>query len=423
MVALLLGLSVGSRAELVIDITQGVDATIPIAVVPFAQPWRGGTADSGIDQVISADLSRSGWFSLLPAESMLERPFQSANVDYRDWRLLNVEAIVVGRVELTGPDLFDVRFELLDTVRGERLLGARYSAVSAAELRRLGHHIADQVFKQLTGVEGVFSTRIAYVSSTPGRYQLQVADIDGRNPVGVLASPEPVLSPAWSHDGEHLAYVAFEHGRPGIYRQEVATGNREKLTEFDGINGAPAWSPDGRELAITLSKAGSPDLYLYNLSDGLLTRLTSHYAIETEPAWSPDGRFIYYTSDRGGRPQIYRIARQGGASERITVDMGPYNARPSVSADGKYLAVVNSQGDGNYRIGLVDLEQSHMTLLSDGRLDESPSFAPNGRLIIYTKTRGNDELLAVISIDAKVRQQLALQQASVREPAWSPFVR
>ena len=411
------------NAELRIEIVEGVESAIPVAVVPFAQPWRGASEASSIDRVIAADLYRSGRFTLTPKESMLNRPYQVENVDYRDWRLLGVEALIIGQLKQVGDDLFDVRFELLDAIKKQRLTGARYSAVSGNELRRLGHYIADQVFRQLTGVEGVFSTRIAYVASKNGRYGLQVADVDGRNPVGVLSSPEPVMSPSWSADGKFLSYVAFDQGRPAIFTQQVSTGERKKLKQFKGINGAPAWSPDGRELAITLSKEGSPDIFIYRLDNGELTRLTHHYAIDTEPAWSPDGKQIYFTSDRGGRPQIYKIGRLGGPAQRVTLNMGKYNADAAVSPDGNYLAVVNSQGREGYRIGLIDLAESEMTLLSSGALDESPSFSPNGQLIIYTSTRGSSESLAVVSVDARVRQQLALQHAKVREPSWSPFNR
>ncbi len=241
-----------ARAELRIEITQGVESAIPIAVVPFAQPWRGNADDLRIDQVVMADLTRSGWFDLTPPESMLDRPYQSEDVDYRDWRLLGVDAVLVGQVELVGEDKFDVRFELLDAVKKQRLAGSRFSGVAGGEMRRLGHFIADQVFRQLTGIDGIFSTRIAYVTSAAGRYQLQIADIDGFNPVEVLSSPEPILSPGWSADGKHIAYVAFDQGRPAIFRQELASGNRQKVTQFSGINGAPSWSPDGRELALTL---------------------------------------------------------------------------------------------------------------------------------------------------------------------------
>ena len=412
-----------STAELRIDILQGVESAIPVAVVPFAQPWRGGSAESAIDRVISSDLYRSGRFSLTDKDSMLSRPYDSKDVDYRDWRLLGVEALVIGQLDRVGDNLFDVRFELLDAVKKQRLTGARYSAVPGGDLRRLAHYISDQIFRQLTGVDGVFSTRIAYVASKNGRYGLQVADVDGRNPVGVLSSPEPVMSPSWSANGKYLSYVAFDQGKPAIFTQEVSTGERRKLKQFKGINGAPAWSPDGRELAITLSKEGSPDIFIYQLGSGDLTRLTHHYAIDTEPAWSPDGKYIYFTSDRGGRPQIYKISRGGGPARRITANMGKYNADASVSPDGKFLAVVNSQGREGYRIGLIDLTKSEMTLLSSGALDESPSFSPNGQLIIYTSTRGNSESLAVVSVDARVRQQLALQHAKVREPSWSPFNR
>ena len=407
-------------AELRIEITQGIDARIPVAVVPFAQPWRGAGEQTRLTPVIVADLRRSGWFDILPRERLLALPTSAADIDFRDWRLLDVNALLIGAVETESADAFGAQFELYDVLKGERLAGARFSGITPPRSRRLAHHIADQVYQSLTGVRGVFNTRIAYVTNYQGRYHLRVADSDGENPLSVLSSGEPMLSPAWSPDGRYLAYVAFDQGRPAIFRQELASGSREKLFAFPGINGAPAWSPDGRYLAVTLSKDGNPEIYIYDLASRALRRLTHHYGIDTEASWMPDGKGLLFTSDRSGGPQIYRISITGGKPQRLTFDMGAYNARARVSPDGRRVALVNGEG-GRYRIAVLDLQSGLHQLLSDGPLDESPSFAPNGQLIIYTTTRSDQEMLATVSVDGKVRQTMAVRQAKVREPAWSPF--
>ena len=303
-------------AELRIEITQGVDAALPLAVVPFAQPWRGANEHTRIDEVIAADLGRSGWFKLLPHDRMLDQPDVAADIDYRDWRLLETESLLIGRVEDAGLGSYHVEFELHDVIRERRLAGSRFEAVGQTDLRRLGHYIADLVFEALTDIPGVFSTRIAYITDTEGVYELQVADADGYHPISVLTSREPILSPSWSPDGEYLAYVAFDHRRPAIFQQELITGKRRKLVQFPGINGAPAWAPDGRRLALTLSKDGNPEIYLYDLATEQLRRITDHYGIDTEPAWTPDGRSLIFTSDRSGGPQLFKVSTDGGQPQR-----------------------------------------------------------------------------------------------------------
>lgn len=410
-----------ARAELRIEITQGVDTALPIAIAPFGQPWRGASEATRIDEVISADLGNSGWFRLIPKERMLTLPTPGGAIDFRDWRLLGSESLLIGTVEDGALGSYNVTFELHDVIREMRLTGARYEGVSQNDLRRLAHHIADRVFEALTGIRGVFGTRIAYITDTNGVYELAVADADGYQPIGVLTSREPMLSPAWSPNGEYLAYVAFDKGRPAIFEQELATGQRRKLASFPGINGAPAWSPDGQRLALTLSKDGNPEIYIYERSTGALRRITNNGAIDTEASWAPDARSLYFTSDRSGGPQVYRQSTNGsGEAERVTFDLGKYNARPRVSPDGSLLAFVTRSASG-YNIAVRDLNTGVNRVLTDGSLDESPSFAPNGKLIIYTTTRGNKEMLAAVSVDGKIKQNLAVQRARVREPGWSPF--
>jgi len=410
-------------APLTIEITESEMGALPIAVVPFGWQGSGQAPNEDIAAIIDADLKRSGRFKTMPSKDMIAFPHTGTNVDFRDWRVLGMESLVVGQVKPNGVGGYIVRFQLFDVFKGEQLTG--YSIpTTARDLRATAHHISDLIYEKLTGQRGAFATRVAYITSiaqTEGKRKiaLQVADADGYHPQTIVTSTEPLMSPAWSPDGLKLAYVSFEKGRPSIFVQEVYTGKRQRVASFKGINGAPAWSPDGRKLALTLSKDGNPDIFILDLAKRTLLPLSRHYAIDTEPAWSPDGKYIIWTSDRGGRPQIYRIPSGGGKAERITFE-GKYNARASYSPDGKLITMVTQIGQ-EFRISVLDLASSQLQVLSDGILDESPSFAPNGSMVIYaTKIKGQGELAAV-SVDGRVKQRLALQAGDVREPAWAPY--
>ncbi len=400
------------RAELTIDITESADNGIPVAVVPFAT----SSAPVDISAVVNADLARSGYFKMMPEGSMPSRPSSASAVNFPQWLALNQNYLVVGQVS-GGGGQYSIQFQLLDVMKSGQMLGYQMNS-SAADLRRTAHYIADLIFEKLTGKKGAFSGRIAYVTNNGQQSQLQIADTDGFDPQTITTSKEPLMSPSWSPDKSRIAYVSFERKTAAIYVQTLATGQRTKVAEFPGINGAPAWSPDGQKLALTLSKDGSPDIYTLNLGTGALTKLTKSFSIDTEPVWSPDGGSIVFTSDRGGKPQLYMVSSTGGGEKRITFS-GDYNARATFSPDGKSIAMVHGNG-GDYRIGVMDVGGRSINVITTGPADESPSFAPNGQMVIYAAKKGGTAYLSAVSLDGKMQQRLGFNSGAVREPAWSP---
>ncbi|MBN8264826.1 MAG: Tol-Pal system beta propeller repeat protein TolB [Xanthomonadales bacterium] len=407
------------KGMLELDVIGGRAAALPIAVVPFG----GDCGETDVGGVVRADLGRSGQFRALDVSQIVERPTRGSEVAYPAWRMLKQDFLLVGRCVAEGGG-YRTEYELFDVAKQERLLGFALTA-PAGSMRDVAHQISDAVYEKILGVPGAFWTRIAYVTSSGlgrgARYALMVADADGWNPRTVVNSTEPLMSPSWSPDGRRLAYVSFEGGNSAVWIQDIASGSREKLTSFRGINGAPSFSPDGGRLALTLSKGGNPDVYVMDLGSKQLTQVTNHFGIDTEPSWSPDGSRLYFTSDRGGRPQVYQVAASGGSATRVSFE-GSYNASPSVSFDGKKIAT--AQGAGNvYRIALLDnsLGSPRWSMLSPGSLDESPSFAPNGAMVLYAAREGRRGVLYAVSADGRVRQRLVLAEGDVREPAWSPY--
>lgn len=417
---LLLG-AMTARAQLTIEITQGVDNPTAIAIAPFA--WQGAAAvTEDVADVIQGDLARSGQFDPVDRNDMLGRPSTEQEVFYRDWRAISAEYLLIGRV--SGNEQLRIEFELFDVNRQVKVLAAVESG-PASEVRMLAHRVSDQVYEKLTGIRGAFATRLLYVSVTrnpSGKdyYRLTLADSDGARPIVLLESREPILAPNWSPDGKQIAYVSFETNRPAIFRQDLNTGQREQLTNFKGLNGSPAWSPDGNSMAMVLSKDGSPDIYIMDLASKRLTRITQHYAIDTEPVWMPDGNSLLFTSDRGGRPQIYRYDLRSGSTERVTYE-GVYNARARVAQDGRNMVVVH-QSNGRYHIALHDLLTNRMQVLTSTDLDESPSIAPNGSMVLYATKSGDRGILAAVSVDGGVKFSLPAREGDVREPAWSPYL-
>jgi len=422
--ALCLSAMPSAWAQLRIEISQGVEKAVPVAVVPFGWAEGQGSAPIDVAEVVAGDLARTGRFAPIPADDMLQKPTTGADVDFQDWRILDTEVVVVGTLAETGPDQFTIQFQVFDVFRGEQLLGYRQPS-SRAGLRRASHRVADLIYEELTGVKGIFTTRIAYVSVTGELearvFRMIVADADGENAKVLVESAEPLMSPAWSPDGRKLAYVSFENNNSEIFVQSLRSGARQQVSARAGVNSAPAWSPDGRKLALTLSKPdGNLDIYALDMTNQVLTRLTERASIDTEPAWSNDGETIFFTSDRAGGPQVYHVPAAGGeAPQRVTFE-GSYNARPRVGPDGKQLAVVHNDR-GNYRIAVVDVKRGFTQVLTEGRLDESPSFAPNGETLIYATREGQRDVLAMVSADGRIHQRISSVQGDVREPVWSPF--
>ena len=411
--ALALALSLPAWAQFRVEVS-GVGLTqLPIALVPL----RGeGAAPQKISAIVRADLERSGQFRSVDASG--QTIDETTRPDMTLWRQRVADALAGGSITRLPDGRWDARFRLWDVVRNQDLGGQGY-VVPQADLRLAAHKIADYIYAKLTGDKGVFSTRLAYITKTSGRYALWVADADGENAQAALSSPEPIISPAWSPDGTQLAYVSFEARKPVVYVHDVTSGHRRLLANFKGSNSAPAWSPDGRSLAVTLSRDGVSQLYLISASGGEPRRLTQSQSIDTEPTFSPDGGTIYFVSDRGGAPQIYKMPAAGGAAQRVTF-RGDYNVSPAVSPDGRWLAYISRVG--GYRLHVMELASGNVVALSDTNEDENPSFAPNSRLIVYATRQNGTGTLMTTTLDGKIKARLAGQGAAdIREPSWGPY--
>ena len=395
---------------------SGVGLTqMPIAIAAF----RGeAQAPQKIAAIVTADLERSGVFRAVNTLGLVAD--ESTRPDLATWRQKGVDALVTGSVTPLADGRFDVRLRLWDVVRGQDLGGQSY-AVTLADLRLSAHRISDFVYEKLTGEKGIFSTRIAYVTKAATRFSLWVADSDGENAQSALASPEPIISPAWSPNGSQLAYVSFESRKPVIYAHDLATGKRRLLANFRGSNSAPAWSPDGRQIVATLSRDGGSQLYALDANGGEPRRLTQSSSIDTEPAFSADGKYIYFVSDRGGAPQIYRMSPTGSNTERVTFT-GSYNISPALSPDGRWLAYVSRVG-GAFKLQVMELAGGSVAQVTDTTADESPSFAPNSRLIVYATRQQGREALMTTTLDGKIKTRLAGATGDIREPDWGPFSR
>ncbi len=423
---------IGAQEGFSLLITGGQDTATPIAVVPFA--WNADGPRDSVDmaEVISSDLLRSGQFNPMKRSQMVRQPSTGEDINFGFWARSNQDYIFVGAVQGNPLDGYTIDYELLN-VLSKKSLFSESMRFRAGEFRSNSHLIANRIYEELLGVPGVFHTRIAYITDSGAnagegfRYQLMVADADGHNPQAIVSSDQPLLSPTWSNDALNLAYVSFERSKSSVVVQNLSNGSREIVADFEGINGAPAFSPDDTKLAMTLSRSGNPEIYVMDLDSRRLTQVTRHWAIDTEAAWSADGQTLYFTSDRGGKPQIYAIRADGsGKATRIT-RTGDYNARASINESGDLMTLVT--GDNNiYKIALYRIDEDILQVISEGPLDESPSFAPNGRMVLYASRQGRQGVLSAMPVygvsgRTKAVHQLIFAEGSIREPAWAPMPR
>lgn len=419
-------ISLPAYAVLDLELTQGVAAAIPIAVVPFS--GGGAAGQAAVSQIIAQDLAHSGEFRVQGPTGLGQNPTTPNQVDVAYWRSQGDDNVVVGSLEAMGGGQYRATVSLVGVYGGQatgRTLFTQSFTAPAESLRAVAHRMSDLIYQQLTGVRGVFSTRVAYIvvqrlGGGHSRYALDVADVDGFHPQTLLVSDEPIMSPAWSPDARKLAYVSFEGKRAAIFVQDVLTGSRMRVSNAPGINGAPAFSPDGRSLALVLSTSGNPNLYLLDLASHHLRPLTSGWSIDTEPVFASDGRSLLFTSNRDGNPQIYRYNLENSAISRVTYS-GEYNAKASLSPDGRLMACMHREG-GQFYIAVQDVPTGRVDVVSQAGSDESPSLAPNGKMIIYATTSGSQGMLAQVSVDGRIRLLLPAREGSVQEPAWSPFV-
>ena len=419
-----------------IEITRGDEAALPIAVMDFQQATTMMQSQTSIASIIRNDLRNSGQFEIIPPKQFAQKPKSMAQVNFGYWRRLHADYLLLGSAKLNDNGNYTVKAQLVDIISlHSKKLSSRsaqqlvwmqqFDDVPAENLRSLAHHISDMVYQKSLGKRGNFATRIAYVvveKTNNIQYYLEVADADGYGAQTLLDSTQPIMSPAWSPDGQELAYVSFENLRAEIYRHHLKTGKRELLAHYPGINGAPAWSPDGKKLALVLSKGGAPNIYVMDLQTKQLRQITRGYAKNTEPQWSTDGKSIYFTSNRGGTPQIYNVKLSNLKVKRVTYQ-GFYNARPRLTPDGNNLVVMHREkGEKKFNIGVLKIGADHVKLLSHTFLDESPTVSPNGEMVMYATYEGEQGILNAVSIDGKVHLRLPIGGGSVQEPAWSPFL-
>jgi TolB protein len=403
-------------AMLNLELTQGVDKAIPIGIVSFSE-------HNDIADTISSDLQYSGRFRVVNIDAPQQSSYRVQAVNYAYWAQQKIDNVIIGNTQSTG-DKYKITFKLIDVYGKSVLLDKEYT-IPKKQLRALAHHISDSIYQQLTGIRGIFSTKIAYVLvqrelNKLTKYSLKVSDADGYNSQNLLVSSEPIMSPTWSPDGKNIAYVSFENKRAAIYSQNITNGERKIITKYPGINGAPAWSPDNKKLAVVLTKTDYPKIYILDLVTNKLQQITFGLSSDTEPSWAPDGQSIIFTSDRGGSPQIYQINLQTGQIQRLTYQ-GDYNARASFTPDGKNI-VMSNQDNSMFNITLQNLATDEINILTEFGMNESPSIAPNGSMIAYATYYGGRGVLSEVSNDGKVKLRLPSQEGDVQEPAWSPFL-
>lgn len=419
--SMLLTLSGPANAVLSIEISKALAALKPLAVLPFADEAGG----ENIASIVRNDLARGGQIKIVAENDLPLGLTLSGPIRDETWEALPGDLLLRGSQQFEAHDTVNFRYELLRRDQATPVLAERFT-VSRSRWRDAGHYISDRVFETLTGEKGIFSTRIAYINvyerEGKRRYRLELSDIDGARRTRLLDSNEPIMSLSWAPDGQSIAYVSFETGQSQIYTQHLLTRERKRLTHFNGVNGAPAWSPDGKRLLMSLSRDGNAEIYVMDIATQALTRLTEHPAIDTEPRWLGNGESIVFTSDRGGRPQLYRLDLATRDTKRLTFE-GRFNAKAAPSPNGRYVTMVHDSGDGRYRLAVLDLETSVTEILTDSSLDDSPSFAPDSRVLVYGSRQGGGRGLRIQSIDGKSQWRIPTQQGEIKGPVWSPYLR
>lgn len=408
-----------------LELTQGIAAAIPIAVASFTGPEILVPGKETVAEVIKNDIQNSGQFQVIGPNNLDQIPKSLQEINYSYWQTKKVNAVVIGAIRRLGLNRYQIAFTLLNVFCPNNVLLSDSFSVDTGEMRNLAHHISDLIYQKLTGIRGVFSTKIAYIllqrsPDKADKYRLEVVDVDGFNPKLLLISDMPIMSPSWSPDGQKIAYVSFEGHRSSIYLQDLVTGMRQRISDTPGINGAPAFSPDGNYLALVLSKTGNPNVYILSLANRQLQEITQDWSINTEPAWSADGKSLLFTSDRDGTPQIYEYSLKNGTTTRLTY-RGNYNAEASFLQNSRSIIMMH-RDYGLFRIARQDLTTGYMQILTQGDSDESPSVAPNGKMIIYSTECGNRGVLAQVSVDGQIKLRLPSRDGIVQEPAWSPFL-
>ncbi|OQS10352.1 Tol-Pal system beta propeller repeat protein TolB [Chromobacterium violaceum] len=404
-----------ARAELNIEIIGGGASRHAISVLPFKDE---GPTQGNLTPVIRNDLALSGAFRLIDPSAVANVPFEPADIRYPLWQAAGAQSLAIGKVESAGGGQIKISFRLMDASQRKQLTGGEFT-VTPDRSRQVAHAIADMIYEAITGQKGFFNTRLAYVLKSGRSYALQISDVDGQRSQTILRSTEPIISPSWSPDGRHIAYVSFASQKPVVWVQDLATGQRRAVANFKGSNSAPAWSPDGSKLAVVLTTSGNSQIYIINAAGGPARRLMYNGGIDTEPAFSPDGSMVYFVSDRSGNPQIYRVPVNGGNAQRVTWE-GAYNVSPKLSPDGKTLVYIRRSA-GNFRVMSQDLATNDSRQLSDGSYSERPSFAPNGRMVLYSSDAGGQSVLYAATADGSSKVKLAVLNGDVQDPAWGPF--
>jgi TolB protein len=427
LIIMMVGFALSALAEdgtKTVVINKFNERAIPIAIVPFG--WSGGALPQDVSKIINDDLSHSGEFEVMPVGNMLSMPHSSAEVHYNDWTMMKQDYVVVGNITKDSSGKYTVQYELLNVLKQQVLYAGTVSA-EADSLRKASHKISDRIYETITGVRGVFSTKMLYVeverlAGNKRAYRLYYADIDGYGSRILIEKYEPIMSPTWSPDATRVAYVRFEKRRPGIFMLEIASGRETRLTQFTGLNSAPAWSPDGQYMAMSLSKDGNPEIYIMNIASKALTRLTNSFGIDTEPSWTPDSRSLLFTSSRGGKPQIYKLDIASQSVSRLTYE-GNYNTGAEMCARGDRFVFVHQEAGGDFHIAVQDLNTNSMrTLTQDTVLDESPSVSPNGNMVLYATLSGGQGVLSVTSIPGRSTYRIPSIRGQIKHPAWSPYI-